>query len=191
VKALSERLKTKILSKKMTKLAELLTEIDRTLQVNNQNLTSEDSRLVALSQRCENIHSLLNKLDNSLDNWTKLNGGIEVPPEELQQALRDLNFTELTGHNLKTKLNQILNLVADNNQELADKIKDAEKELTKLLTNIQDQQALIANYQDQITILETKIKSNEQQAQQLNIKAGLVGASLASGLGGLSLILAK
>jgi chromosome segregation ATPase len=175
----------------MTKLAALLTEIDRTLQVNNQNLTRDDDRLGDLSQRCENIHSLLNKLDHSLDNLTKLNGGIEVPPEELKQALRDLNFTELTGQNLKTKLAQILQSTSEVNQELTNEIKAAESSLTTFLANIQDQQALITNYQDQITILETKIKSNEQQAQQLNIKAGLVGASLASGLGGLSLILAK
>jgi chromosome segregation ATPase len=175
----------------MTKLAALLTEIDRTLQVNNQNLTQDDDRLGDLSQRCENIHSLLNNLDNSLDNLTKLNGGIEVPPEELKQALRDLNLTELTGQNLKTKLEEILSLATDSNSELINKIKETEQELTKLLTSLQNQQVLIANYQDQITILETKIKSNENQAQNLQIKAGLVGASLASGLGGLSLILAK
>jgi chromosome segregation ATPase len=175
----------------MTKIAALLTEIAQTLQVNNQNLTQDEARLGDLSQRCENIHSLLNNLDNSLDNLTKLGGGIEVAPEDLHKVLGELNLTELTGQNLKTKLNQILNLVADNNQELVDKIKETEQELTKLLTSLQNQQVLIANYQDQITTLETKIKSNEQQTQQLNIKAGLVGASLASGLGGLSLILAK
>jgi chromosome segregation ATPase len=114
-----------------------------------------------------------------------------VPPEELKQALRDLNFTEITGQNLKTKLEEILSLATDSNSELINEIKETEQELTKLLTSLQNQQVLIANYQDRITTLETKIKSNEQQAQQLNIKAGLVGASLASGLGGLSVILAK
>ena len=175
----------------MTKLQDLLTEIQRTLQENNQNLTNEDPRLRDLSRRCENIHQLLNSIDNSLDNFKRLVGGIEIAPEEIQRSLQELNLNELTGDNLRTKLEEILKLAEENNTELVNAIKDAETELETILTNIKNQQTIIVNLQARNTELEGKIRSNENQTQQLQLKAGLIGASISAGLAGLLVILAK
>jgi len=175
----------------MTKLQDLLTEIQRTLQENNENLTNEDPRLRDLSIRCENIHQLLNNIDNSLDNFKKLVGGIEVAPQDIQQALQDLNLTELTGDNLRTKLEEILKLAEENNIELVNAIKDAERELETILNNIKNQQTIITNLHTRNTELEAKVRSNENQAKELQIKAGLIGASIVGGIGGLLLILSK
>lgn len=175
----------------MTKLQGLLTEIQRILQENNHNLTNEDPRLRDLSKRCENIHDLLNSIDSSLDNFKKLCGGIEIAPQEIQQALHELDLTEITGDNLRIKLEEILKLAEENNTELANKIKDAERELETILTNIKNQQTIIVNLQARNTELESKIRSNENQVNDLQVKAGLIGASIGAGLAGLLIILAK
>lgn len=175
----------------MTKLPDLLQQIKQQIEQNNTGLTSEDTKLANLSQRCDNIHHLLNSIDNSLDNFQKTLGGIEIAPEEIQRALRELNLTEVTCENLKTKLAEILQLASDGNQQLADKIKEVESELEGILTSLQQQQTVITNYQAQITRLETKITSNENHAQQLQIKAGLIGSAITGAIGSLLVLLAR
>jgi len=174
---------------KPMELNELLNQIKTTIQQNNIGLT--DNRLPDLNRSCDSITNSLNSIDQVLDQIKKLTSGIEVAPEDLQNSLRELNLTEFTGQSLKNKFEQILNLAANSNQELTDKIKDTEKELEEILNTLQQQQTLITNYQDQITTLETKVKGNENQAKDLQIKAGLIGAGITASLGGLAVIIAK
>src|SRR5688572_30563512 len=158
----------------MNRLNELLAQIKTTISQNNTGL--EDNRLSDLNQRCDNITNSLNSIDTVLEQIKKLTSGIEVAPEDLQTSLQELNLAELTGASLKTKLEEILKLATDSNQDLANKIKDAERELENILNTLQNQQTIITNYQDQLTSLETKVKNNENQAKELQIKAGLIGA---------------
>jgi uncharacterized protein YaaN involved in tellurite resistance len=174
---------------KPMELNELLNQIKTTIQQNNIGLT--DNRLSDLNQSCDNITNSLNSIDQVLDNLKKLTSGIEVAPEDLANSLRELNLTELTGESLKNKFEQILNLAANSNQELTDKIKDTERELEAILNTLQHQQTLITNYQDQITTLETKVKGNENQVKELQIKAGLIGSGITAFLGGLLIMLAR
>lgn len=175
----------------MNKLQELLAQIKTTLQENNTNLLAEDNRFQNLSTQCESITNSLHSIEEVLEKLNKLNSGIEVSPEDLQNSLRELNLTELTGKSLKSKLVEILSLANESNKDLADKIKDAEQELEIILTNLQTQQNLITTYQARITQLESKITSNENKTKDLAIKASLISASITASLGGLLVILAN
>jgi chromosome segregation ATPase len=175
----------------MNELTKKIQQIKQQIEQNNTGLTSEDNRLQDLSQRCQNISHSLTKIDNTFEQLKKLSTGIEVAPEDLQKSLRQLNLPEMNGQNLKNKLEQIFQLASDNNQELTDKIKETETELEQILISLQNQQTLITNYQDQITVLETKIKSNENQAKGLEAKSVIIGIGVGGGTASLILILAK
>jgi len=175
----------------MNKLTELLQQIKQQINQNNTGLTSEDNRLQDLSQRCDNITNHLTSIEQVWDQLNKFSNGIEVAPEDVQQALRELNLREVTGDGLRLKFEEIFQLTLENNQGLAGKIKETETELEGILTALQTQQTLITNYQDQITTLETKVKSNENQAKALQLKAGLIGAGITASFGGLLLIIAR
>jgi chromosome segregation ATPase len=175
----------------MNRLQELLDQIKQQITTNNSDLTSEDTRLQDLSTSCENIAQSLTQIEQVLDQINKFSSGIEVAPEDLANSLRELNLTQLTGESLKTKLEQILKLASDGNQELVNKIKDTEKELEQILFDLQRQTTIIANYQARITQLETKIKANESQARDLQIRAGLIGAIITSLGGSLVVLMAR
>lgn len=173
----------------MNQLQELLQQIKATLQQNNIGL--EDNRLRDLNQRCDSLTNSLNTIEQVLDSLNKLSSGIEVSPEETQRALAHLNLSAITGDTLRTKLEAILQLATNSNQELANKIRSAERELETILNTLQHQQTLITTYQDQLTTLETKVKLAEQKSKDLALKASLISAGITASLGGLVIILAR
>ncbi|RPB18020.1 hypothetical protein L211DRAFT_854566 [Terfezia boudieri ATCC MYA-4762] len=173
----------------MDRLTELLAQIKATLQQNNTGL--EDNRLLDLNQRCDSLNNSLNSIAEVLDQLAKFTTSIEVSPEETQRALAHLNLSTITGDSLRAKLEAILQLASESNQELVAKIRETERELETILKTLTEQQTLITTYQDQLTTLETKVKLSENKAKDLALKAGLLGAGITASLGGLVIILAR
>ena len=175
----------------MNELNRLLKEIKQTLNSNNSYLNSEDNHLQSLSQKCENLCQKLSEVDNILDNQLKIRAGIETLPLEEQKILKSLNLNEINCDNLKKQLEEVLKLANNDNEELVNKIKDAEKELTEIFNNLKNQQTIINNYQARINQLETKINASDKQAKILKIKVGLIGVGIGGGLIGLLTLIIK
>jgi chromosome segregation ATPase len=140
----------------MTKLQELTSQIKELLAENSDNLVNGIPNINDLSKRCENIHNSLNSIDSSLNNFRNLAGDEEIALQERQKTLQQLKLTELTSENLKAKLEQILKSASEN-------IKETETELENILTQLNQQQAIIANKQAELTSLETKINSYKSE----------------------------